>query len=515
MEWFLHLIRRMVAGPEARLARRWQLRSSLAVQSERRHFERETCVALTSKRVIIARCQRLDGTWTWVSLTRDTALLRHWWLTGSTGSGKTFAVVALLMQLILLGVVVVIVDAKGELAALTRDVLLPCLAQGPGGEELLRHLRVVRPFDREFVPFLRLTWPEGGVPASVQAVSVATSLSDAVGAELGHRMLHVLVRLAALAIEGNLALPVLAEWLEQPHTFARAAQRSADASLRAYAVTDFPRENKETLRALRARLAALLTFPAVRDCLAAPACLDFSACLEQGLTLIDLSDPPAGLESASRLLGGLVTGRLTRAALNRAAGEESPPVVLVLEEFQELLRTTEVASIGRLLALARHRKTSIVFVNQEPGQLGPELTRLLRTNAGIECAFRCSHHDAEALSHALPVPEDAAHQSEARRSLARRMTRLPTRSFLLWIKDRPYPAQFVRSPRLDLAHWRAVAARASEEVHRRIRQGTVAVPRAALEHPSSPVAPSRRPAPSQIPPPVPPRDPNDPFPGLG
>ena len=61
------------------------------------------------------------------------------------------------------------------------------------------------------------------------------------------------------------------------------------------------------------------------------------------------------------------------------------------------------------------------------------------------------------------------------------MTQLPTRSYYLHLREAPFRAQLVRSPRLDLEGLRALANEVPEEVREFIRRGTVAVPREAAE----------------------------------
>jgi hypothetical protein len=61
------------------------------------------------------------------------------------------------------------------------------------------------------------------------------------------------------------------------------------------------------------------------------------------------------------------------------------------------------------------------------------------------------------------------------------MTRLPDRTFYLWLKKKPFRAQRVRSPRLDLDGLKKAAEGAAGEVRERIHRGMVAMPRGELE----------------------------------
>ncbi len=150
----------------------------------------------------------------------------------------------------------------------------------------------------------------------------------------------------------------------------------------------------------------------------------------------------------------------------------------MFEEFQEGLARHQVDQFGRLLALARYKRVALWFVNQEPSQVAsvdPSLVRALRTNTGIETAFRCNVEDARAFAHALPVPTGERDVARARHALVEEMTRLPRRTYRLWLRQAPFRAQKVRAPRIDLDDLRARAATAPTALRARIRKGTAAM----------------------------------------
>ncbi len=466
--------RRLFLGDDAHLARRWQKRIAPELAERRRFVKRVGCQASVGG-ILLARSEDAAGKSVWVGLPRQEFLSMHSWTTGSTGSGKTFLVLGLLLQLLEEGSTpLVILDMKGELASLLSETILPALASGADPEPLVENLRIIRPFASGFVPRLRLTAPEPGVASQIQAYNLAAALEEALGADLGARMHHVFLRLSGLAVELNEPLPVIADWLASPTRFAEAARGSGDEHLRQYARVDFLRENRTSLDALRARLDSFLFLPQVRAALSAGECVSFGSALERGVTIIDLGDPPAGAEQVAKFWAGVLIGRLSRAILSREVNDDSPQALVVLEEFQEALQRFQVEQFTRLLALSRHKRVALLFVNQQPGQLGPDLTRLLRTNTGLECVFRCNYEDAQSVSHALPVADETTRPAEARMALARQMTRLPRRSYYLWLKEASFRAQLVRSPRLNLEELRGEAREASEETRARIRQGTVA-----------------------------------------
>ena len=484
--------RRLLHRYDRQLARTWQQhnrqRQNAADRAASLHFEELTRTEDPAA-IRVARARTLGGQPFWARLSIQRLLSLHTWVTGGTGSGKTFWTLGILLQLLRRRPSSgrphprIFVDFKGELTQLLLQIVLPVLALRPDGRELLRNLRVVRPFDRLYVPPLRITLPEPGVAHEIQAYNIVASVEEALGEDLGARMERVLLRLSKLAIELNLPLTEVRSWLEFPDQLAASARRSADPTLLRYAYELARRETRLSLDALYSRLDRFLFLAETRLALEAPDCLDFSECLESGLTIIDLGDPPAGAERAARFFAALLLGRLTRAVLSRPVSPDSPPALVVLEEFQEALARRQVDAFERVLALARFRKVSLWLINQQPAQLNrvdPSLVKLIRTNTGLEVAFRCSLPDATAFAHALPVPR-SNNATAARQALTEEMTRLPRRHFYLWLREAPFPAQRVVSPRLDIDRLRREAELAPEGLLAAIRCGTVSLPRPELE----------------------------------
>ncbi len=483
-----HFLRRLIRGDETERARDWQART-LAEAYARDHediarFRAAMACEPNDRRILLGRARDISGTPFWCGLPFEAFLGKHGWVTGATGSGKSFMILACLLQVLRDGrFPVVVVDLKSELSELVIELLVPALLRIRGGERLLNLLRIIRPFGHD-LPMLRVTEAEPGVPRAIQAFNLASALEDALADDLGSRMTRVFLRLCALAIELNYPLTAIQRWLESPEAFARDARRSNDAVVREYSRSGFARESRPAVDALLARLDTFLFLDEVKLALAAPQCVNFGEALESGLTIVDLGSPPAGAERAQRFWAGILTGRITRAVLSRPVTDRTPQTWVIFEEVQEALGGGQAEQFARLLALARHKRCGITLINQQPAQLAAvdsTLVKVLRTNAGIECAFRANLEDARTLVHALPVPPRQKNAAETRLGLVTELTQMPDREYLLWLKQAPFRAQHVRSPRLDIAALRETAAQLGEEVRAAIRRGVVSMDRAALE----------------------------------
>ncbi len=500
MEDLALYLRRLWLGPETDTGRRWHARTErergAVAHARRREFLRALRCTRPTKRIIVGRAEGLDEPFEWCGLPLRDLLSQHWAVSGATGVGKSYVIAVILLQLIKRGVPVVVIDRKSELVDILVRLILPALIAA-GQYELLDQIRVIRPFDRSRVPLLRLTEREPRVGREVQSLNLAQALSEAVGRDLGPRMLRALLPAASLAVEREMPLTRLADWFRYPETFVRAATASDDPMIRAYALNELPRENRSSLDALRANLDLLFHLPEVRAALNAPRCLDFHECFERGVTLLDFGTVPGGGEAPMRFIAGPTMGRLARAILSRELRHDSRPCVVLFEEFQESLHRHQIEQFKRLLSLARFKKFSLWFSNQQPAQIAEAdrtLLRVLRTNVGGELIFRSSVEDARALSEGFLSRSPEETLTQARSRFVEEIASLPRRSFFLWLKGTSYGPQRRMSPRLDLAALRQAAASLPAETRRRIRTGVSSVDRKGLEaQVAAETAPPRQP----------------------
>ena len=478
-------LRRFLKGSEASTARRWHASTEHArnagAHARRQAFLRGLRATPGDGKVLLGRAQTNEGGFQWCGMPLSDWCAMHVGISGATGTGKSFMIAAQLYQLITLGVPVILTDMKSELADLLLNVVVPA-AVARRRRDLVEQVRVIRPFEPGRVPLLRLTEPEPRVSRQIQSMNIAQGLSESVGEGLGVRMLRAILPMAGLAVERNLPLPVLTDWLRSPELFARAAASSSDPIVRAYALHELPRENRSSLDALRARLDLLFHLPEVREALSAPSCLSFDACLSSGVTILDFGSPPGGAEDAMKFIAGPVAGRLGRAILSRAMSDDTPPVVVVFEEFQQLLGSYQIDMFKRLLALCRFKRVCLWFSNQQPAQIAEvdrTLLRILRTNLGAECIFRSSVEDARTLSEGLTQRGADETLAQARSRMIEEISTLPKRAFFLWLRDSSYGPQRLQSPRVNVGALRASAASLPPEQLERIRVGTVSIERAA------------------------------------
>jgi hypothetical protein len=275
----------------------------------------------------------------------NTTLIKHGLFVGGTGVGKSFAVLGQLAQLVLRGqrCNVTVVDPKGELAELWRDVFVPAL-MNRGFAVSAEDIAAVEPFGPWAVP-LGMLVPHPELSPAVQSSIVVTLLSDLVDG-MGQRMRGCATWLCRAVIElGSGSLLDVLQMLDDEAFRLRVTAEVQDAEVERYLRFGFDGEPAASKHALRARLEWLLQLDAFRGPLCARQCLTGAELIESKLTTIDLSGAPLGFSAATtRVIGGYLFTLMSAAILSRQTTTNSPQILLVLDEAPELLRTPAVLS---------------------------------------------------------------------------------------------------------------------------------------------------------------------------
>ncbi len=110
------------------------------------------------------------------------------------------------------------------------------------------------------------------------------------------------------------------------------------------------------------------------------------------ILLVNLSKGRLGDINAN-LIGLILVGKILMAALSRAGGESFAPFYLYIDEFQNI--TTD--SIATILSEARKYKLSLNIAHQYIAQLEENIKNAVFGNVGTICSFRVGAEDAEVL----------------------------------------------------------------------------------------------------------------------
>lgn len=108
--------------------------------------------------------------------------------------------------------------------------------------------------------------------------------------------------------------------------------------------------------------------------------------------LVNLSKGRLG-EMNANLIGLILVGKFLMAALGRENPEDKPPFYLYLDEFQNI----STPSISAILSEARKYKLSLNVAHQYIGQLSDSIKGAIFGNVGSKIVFRVSEDDAKYL----------------------------------------------------------------------------------------------------------------------
>jgi hypothetical protein len=453
MSWLESLIRRLFVGDEKKLAD-----ASIERRIERLYGHSEVAdfckrlgstqddhlIGFTEEGPLFVPVERMHGV--------------HRWVTGSTGSGKSAQIFHEEIDLIdpsgARGLVHV--DVKDESARWFTDLFLPALGmtmEWDDAVDLIGGLCVVNPFADNYLPGLNILTPTPGFAPGLHAREVVGLVSEALGrtaGSFGPRMSGVLQYAVRAAIDiGNLSLFEVRALITRADYLQAQLRHIKDPDARDYFIYRFPSENRESVRAVANRLDQLL-LPGTARILCARDTLDFSALIENPLTIINVGGAPRGAEFLTNWWLGIIVRGLARAIMTRPQGRH--PVFCVLDEWWTALGQDLAEHFERLLSLARFKNVALWLINQLPSQVSsksPSLLATIKNACGLQSAFRQSFEDARQLAYMLPTDPLARKlkdplgpawdhkpksDSEQKRELDEELAHLPERHFWFYPK---------------------------------------------------------------------------------
>lgn len=316
-------------------------------------------------------------------------LLRHVWVLGKTGMGKTTLLETLFVAQMEAGHGAGLIDPHGDLAerVLTRvprarrpDLVLVDPA-APGPKLSLNLVGHRSPGERPL--------------AAASALSVLRKTFDA---SWGPRTEHVLrnALLALLDVPRSTLAGVLGLVADERFR-AMALRHMRDPIVRAFWENEFaalpPNFRAEVIAPVQNKIGALLSNPFIRAHVDQPkAMTSFRDLMDRERLLVaNLATGKIG-EDASAFLGTLLLGALQAAAYGRASApfDRRSPFTLYVDEFPRFV----TPSFAELLAEGRKFGLGLVLANQHLAQLDATLKGALLGNAGTLVAFRLSAADA-------------------------------------------------------------------------------------------------------------------------
>jgi hypothetical protein len=316
--------------------------------------------------------------------------LRHAWMIGKTGSGKSTLIANLVRQDLARGEGLALIDPHGDLV----DSVLPFVPKERTNQVLL-----FAPQDREFPVSFNVF--RSGRSAHADTALLASQLvavfrkqwADSWGPRLEHVLRNAIL---AVAPDPRATLLFLYRFLTDEVLRERVVARITDPVVKHFWTKEFPAYPRalqgEALSPVLNKLGAFVANPIVRNVVAQERSrVDFQELLDQrGILLAKLPVGAIG-EDAAHLLGGLLVTGLQLAAMERRRG--TPEFWLYIDEFQHFTND----SLATLLSESRKFGLGLVLAHQYLGQLPDSVLDAVLGNVGTMLAFRVGAEDAEAL----------------------------------------------------------------------------------------------------------------------
>jgi hypothetical protein len=359
---------------------------------------------------------------------------RHVYILGRTRSGKSTLITNMIVQDIIRGEGLCVVDPHGDLV-----------------EGLLDYIPSERIIDTIYIDLSDASRP---IPLNILKASdpsnVALLIDDVVAtfkrlvdsSSWGYRMENILR--SAVSTLARAPFPTsffdLTKVLKDEHYRRRILQHIGYAPLREFWETDFPTLPKDAIQPLIQRMNRFADFPVLYAMLSNPEShLNFDAVMQQKkILLVNLSSGRIG-EDNSRLIGCLLISQLQLAAMRRASlpQERRVPFSLYVDEFQNMI----VAPFNTILSEAGKYRLRLIVAHQFISQLDEKTRDALLGNVGTILVLPINEKDANALRHTLGSfsTEDILNLDAARHEALCRPTTKASETFLFTTNPPPKP----------------------------------------------------------------------------
>lgn len=316
----------------------------------------------------------------------------HAYVIGQSGTGKSRAMESWILQDILAGHGVGVIDPHGDLY---NNIILR-LTDYP---EIWERVVLINPFDQQWSISINPLEPIEGLPlertsAFMTDVMMKIWRLDPTNAP---RMLWLVTNTFLALSDLGLTLLELPRFLSDSPYRKSLLPRISFHRVREYFEKEFPKDqesiNQWTSPALN-KIGALVFDPDIRPMLAGGKTLNLRKVLDdQKILLVNLSKGLLG-EAASSLVGAFIIARLQNVALSRVDSQKRLPYYLYLDEFQNY--TTD--NIKDILTEARKYGLSITFAHQYLKQIPDEILSAVINTAGTLASFRVGFQDALILA---------------------------------------------------------------------------------------------------------------------
>jgi len=323
----------------------------------------------------------------------------HFYAIGATGVGKSKFLQYLILQDILEGRGVGVIDPHGDLIEDLKGLLFVGLGARDPKETLSEMIILIDPTDPvstvSFNPLEKLP----GISAAEQANELVSSFKKIWADSWGVRM-EDLMRNALISLcEAELTLVELTPFL----TDRRFREAVLDNVTNIVAKDYFQRFDAMTDRAqipwiepITNKMGAVFADERIKAIFASPkSTFNLREAMDERKVVLVKLDK-GRLKDAANLLGALLVAKIQMAAFSRSDIPQSlrTPFYLYIDEFQNFASE----SFSVILSEARKYALFVTMAHQSLTQISDELRNLILSSCGIQVYFRLSRQDAQLLA---------------------------------------------------------------------------------------------------------------------
>jgi hypothetical protein len=317
-----------------------------------------------------------------------TQRLKHMHLLGATGTGKSTLLQSCIVQDIMLGNGVAVLDPHGDLI----ESILPYIPEGRKDDVI-----IVDPADAAYPVGFNILTAHSEVEKEILAsdlVAVFRRLSTSFGDQM-HSVLANAILAFLESSQGGTLIDLRRFLIEKPYRdeFLKSVQ---DPNIVYYWQKEYPLLKSSSIGPILTRLDSFLRPKIIRNMVAQRKSLDFENISDtQKILFIKLSQGLIGTEN-SYLLGTFFVSKIYQAAMARQAlaKEDRKDFFLYIDEFQNFI----TPSMSFILSGTRKYGLACILAHQDMIQLqkqDSELASAVISNAGTRVCFRLGDIDAK------------------------------------------------------------------------------------------------------------------------
>jgi hypothetical protein len=328
--------------------------------------------------------------------------LRHTYIIGASGSGKTRLLEFLVRQEILSGRGFALLDVHGDISNNLLKFIGGLLERNDGkfnARYVSQKLVLIEPFNRK--------WTVGFNPFVLRGVDPYIQLSEFMGvfkklwadAYWGPRMEELLRSCSYTLIVHGMTLLEAKTLLTDSAFRDQLVSSLPEGEIKDYWLFRYNQLSEKMQATYREpllnRISAFVTEPSIRAMIGQTKSIDFRNIMDQEKwLLVNLSK--GHLKSSADLLGSLIVAAIQLAALSRVDIPEArrAPFTLFVDEFQNL--ATHDFQI--ILSECRKQHLALVLIHQNMDQLDRQLRSAILGNTLTQISSRLSNQDAATLS---------------------------------------------------------------------------------------------------------------------